>query len=201
VIIRPSGTGRDLASGPPASPRWRRTPPRPTHGSLCQVPTVICQQLDKQSLQRGAWISDPIRPTLACRVDHDMGGRASMIVCERRCGYLPHGAAGAPVSLTVQRAWLPRAAQRRCAADPYRVGERRLLRRPLPLVLGAESVPSAARPDRAVRAGASPSTCWPRQRASGTTALSAPQLDVQRSPATTERRGITDLGRPGDSGI
>src|SRR3984885_14135520 len=115
-----------------------------------------------------------------------MGGRASMIVCELRRGYLPHGAAGAPVSLTVQRAWLPRAAQRRCAADPYRVGERRLLRRPFPLVLGAEAVPSAARPDRAVRAGAPPSPCWPWQRASGTTALSAPQLDVQRSAATAE---------------
>ena len=73
-----------------------------------------------------------------------------MIVCERRCGYLPYGAAGAPVSLSVRGAWLPRAAQGRCAADSYRAGERRLLRHPQPLVLGAEAVPSAARPDRAV---------------------------------------------------
>ncbi len=124
-----------------------------------------------------------------------------MIACERRRGYLPYGMAGVPVSLTVQRAWLPRAAQGRCAADPYRVGERRLLRRPRPLVLGAEAVPSAARPDRAVRAGASSRMCWPWQHASGTTALTAPQLDVQRWPATTEPQGITDLGRPGDSGI
>src|ERR1700684_813886 len=134
-------------------------------------------------------MSDPVRPTLECRADHDMGGRPSMIVCERRCGYLPYGAAGAPVSLSVRGAWLPRAAQGRCAADSYRAGERRLLRHPQPLVLGAEAVPSAARPDRAVRAGASPSMCWPWQRASGTTALSAPQLDVQRSAATTEPRG------------
>jgi hypothetical protein len=46
--------------------------------------------------------------------------------------------------------------ERRCGYLPYRLGERRLLRRPLPLVLGAETVPSAARPDRAVRVGASP---------------------------------------------
>src|ERR1700733_4227036 len=118
-----------------------------------------------------------------------MGGGESMIVCERSCGYLPYGAAGAPVSLTVRGAWLPRAAQGRCAADRCRVGERRLLRRPQPLVLGAEAVPSAARPDRAVRTGASPGTCWPWQRASGTTAPAAPQLNVQRSPATTEPRG------------
>ena|ERR1700733_6360832 len=109
-----------------------------------------------------------------------------MIVCERGCGYLPYGAGGAPVSLTVRGAWPTRAAQGRCATDPYRVGERRLLRRLQPLVLGAEAVPSAARPDRAVRAGAPPSPCWPWQRASGTTALSAPQLDVQRSAATAE---------------
>jgi len=56
-----------------------------------------------------------------------------MIACERRRGYLPYGTAGVPVSLTVQRAWLPRAAQGRRAADPDRVGERRLLRRPRPL--------------------------------------------------------------------
>jgi len=116
-----------------------------------------------------------------------------MIVCERRRGYLPYGAAGAPVSLTVRGAWPTRAPQGRCATDPYRVGERRLLRRPQPLVLGAEAVPSAARPDRAVRAGTSPSPCWPWQRASGTTALPAPQLDVQRSAATAEPQGITDL--------
>lgn len=47
-----------LPPEPPASPRWRRAPPRPTHDSLCQVPTVICQHLNIQLLPAGAWISD-----------------------------------------------------------------------------------------------------------------------------------------------
>lgn len=32
--------------GPPASLSQSRTPPRPAHDSLCQVPTVICQHLN-----------------------------------------------------------------------------------------------------------------------------------------------------------
>ena len=68
-----------------------------------------------------------------------------MIACNHRSGFLPFGAAGAPVPLAVQKAWLARAVQGRRAAEYYRTGEQRLLRHPLPRVRGAESVPSAAR--------------------------------------------------------